>query len=90
VAFPQTDEQGQQLRIPVTLKAGSNQIDFGRFAGDWGYMFIKSIEVVAEYVQAAPDGRSLFSKERLCSSISFRKGFCGGGGVRPANGRGHQ
>ena len=48
VAFPQTDEQGQQLRIPVTLKAGSNQIDFGRFAGDWGYMFIKSIEVVAE------------------------------------------
>ncbi len=29
VAFPQTvDEQGQQLRIPVTLKAGSNQIDF--------------------------------------------------------------
>ena len=48
VAFPQTDEQGQQLRIPVTLKAGTNQIDFGRFAGDWGYMFIKSIEVVAE------------------------------------------
>lgn len=48
VAFPQTDEQGQQLRIPVTLKAGSNQIDFGRFAGDWGYMFIKSIEVVVE------------------------------------------
>ncbi len=48
VAFPQTDEQGQQLRIPVTLKAGSNQVDFGRFAGDWGYMFIKSIEVVAE------------------------------------------
>lgn len=48
VAFPQTDEQGQQLRIPVTLNAGTNQIDFGRFAGDWGYMFIKSIEVVAE------------------------------------------
>jgi hypothetical protein len=27
VAFPQTDEQGQQLRIPVTLSR-SNQIDF--------------------------------------------------------------
>ena len=25
-----------------------NRIDFGKFAGDWGYMFIKSIEVVAE------------------------------------------
>ncbi|SBM26851.1 endo-b1%2C4-mannanase 5C [Klebsiella oxytoca] len=48
VEFPQTDEQGQQLRVPVELKAGDNRIDFGKFAGDWGYMFIKSIEVVAE------------------------------------------
>jgi len=30
------------------LKAGENSIDFGRFAGDWGYMFIKSIEVYAK------------------------------------------
>lgn len=73
VAFPQTDEQGQQLRIPVTLKAGSNQIDFGRFAGDWGYMFIKSIEVVAEYVQVAPDGRSLFRRRGYAAvSVSAR------------------
>jgi len=48
IEFPQTDEKGQQLAIPVTLKAGKNSIDFGRFAGDWGYMFIKSIEVYAE------------------------------------------
>lgn len=48
VEFPQTDEQGQQLLVPVELKAGDNRIDFGKFAGDWGYMFIKSIEVVAE------------------------------------------
>jgi hypothetical protein len=48
IEFPQTDEKGQQLAIPVTLKAGENSIDFGRFAGDWGYMFIKSIEVYAE------------------------------------------
>lgn len=48
VEFPQTDEQGQQLLVPVELKVGDNRIDFGKFAGDWGYMFIKSIEVVAE------------------------------------------
>lgn len=48
IEFPQTDEKGQQMAIPVTLKAGKNSIDFGRFAGDWGYMFIKSIEVTAE------------------------------------------
>ncbi|MGF7448764.1 CBM35 domain-containing protein, partial [Klebsiella michiganensis] len=48
VEFPQTDEQGQQLLVPVELKAGDNRIDSGKFAGDWGYMFIKSIEVVAE------------------------------------------
>ncbi|MEF3099909.1 CBM35 domain-containing protein [Raoultella terrigena] len=48
VEFPATDEQGQQLQVPVELKAGDNRIDFGKFAGDWGYMFIKSIEVIAE------------------------------------------
>ncbi|WP_434644351.1 CBM35 domain-containing protein [Klebsiella sp. I138] len=48
VEFPQTDEKGQQLLVPVDLKAGDNRIDFGKFAGDWGYMFIRSIEVVAE------------------------------------------
>ena len=48
VEFPATDEQGQQLQVPVELKAGDNRIDFGKFVGDWGYMFIKSIEVIAE------------------------------------------
>jgi len=48
IEFPQTDEKGHQIEIPVTLKAGKNSIDFGRFAGDWGYMFIKSIEINAE------------------------------------------
>ncbi|UXY09341.1 beta-1,4 mannanase [Kosakonia sp. ML.JS2a] len=48
VEFPQTDEHGQQKVVPVTLKAGENRISFGKFPGDWGYMFIKSIEVTAE------------------------------------------
>ncbi|WP_164724278.1 CBM35 domain-containing protein, partial [Enterobacter ludwigii] len=34
--------------VPVTLRAGDNTISFGKFSGDWGYMFIKSIEVTAE------------------------------------------
>lgn len=79
VVFLQMDEQGQQLWILVMFKVGSNQIDFGCFVGDWGYMFIKLIEVVVEqYVQVVLDGCSFFLKERLCSSISFCKGFCGG------------
>ncbi|MBY6257205.1 beta-1,4 mannanase [Phytobacter diazotrophicus] len=48
VEFPQTDEKGQQMVVPVTLNAGTNTISFGKFPGDWGYMFIKSIEVTAE------------------------------------------
>ncbi|MCL6746952.1 CBM35 domain-containing protein [Kosakonia sp. R1.Fl] len=48
VEFPQTDEKGQQLVVPVTLKAGANTISFGKFPGDWGYLFIKSIEVTTE------------------------------------------
>lgn len=48
IEFPQTDEKGQTMVVPVTLRAGDNTISFGKFSGDWGYMFIKSIEVTAE------------------------------------------
>ncbi|PWW06965.1 CBM35 domain-containing protein [Mangrovibacter plantisponsor] len=48
VEFPPTDETGSELTLPVTLKAGHNTISFGRFAGDWGYMFVKSIQVTTE------------------------------------------
>lgn len=48
VEFPQTNETGQEIIVPVTLSAGDNTLTFGKFAGDWGYMFIKSIEVTAE------------------------------------------
>ncbi len=48
IEFPQTDEKGQTMIVPVTLRAGDNTISFGKFSGDWGYMFIKSIEVTAE------------------------------------------
>ncbi len=48
IEFPQTDEKGQDMIVPVVLNAGENTITFGRLSGDWGYMFIKSIEVTAE------------------------------------------
>ncbi|WP_058911488.1 CBM35 domain-containing protein [Entomohabitans teleogrylli] len=48
IEFPQTDEQGQTLNIPVVLKQGGNTLRFGKFAGDWGYMFVKSIQVTAQ------------------------------------------
>lgn len=48
IEFPQTDEKGQTMIVPVMLRAGDNTISFGKFSGDWGYMFIKSIEVTAE------------------------------------------
>ncbi|MGY3868342.1 CBM35 domain-containing protein [Aeromonas crassostreae] len=48
IEFPQTDEAGQVQVIPVQLKQGKNEISFGKFAGDWGYMFVKSVKVVAE------------------------------------------
>lgn len=48
IEFPQTDEKGQQIVVPVTLKAGENVVSFGKFSGDWGYMFIQSIAVTAE------------------------------------------
>lgn len=82
VAFPQTDEQGQQPRIPVTLKAG-HRIDFGAASPATGLCSLnRSKWSLKVYVQAAPDGRSLF-KERLCSSISFRKGSCGAAASGP-------
>lgn len=48
IEFPQTDEAGQVQVIPVQLKQGKNEIRFGKFAGDWGYMFVKSIQVIAQ------------------------------------------
>lgn len=48
IEFPQTDEKGKTIVVPVSLKEGGNTISFGKFTGDWGYMFIKSIEVTAE------------------------------------------
>lgn len=48
IEFPQTDEKGQTIVVPVSLREGANTISFGKFAGDWGYMFIQSIEVTAE------------------------------------------
>ena len=48
IEFPQTDEQGQRMTIPVHLKQGENTISLGKYAGDWGYIFIKSIQVNAE------------------------------------------
>lgn len=48
IEFPETDDKGQKMTIPVQLKQGENIIDFGKFAGDWGYLFIKSIQVTAE------------------------------------------
>lgn len=48
IEFPQTDEKGQDMIVPVVLNAGENTITFGKLSGDWGYMFIKSIEVTAE------------------------------------------
>ncbi|MGQ7172039.1 hypothetical protein ACUOCP_40625 [Escherichia sp. R-CC3] len=43
IEFPQTDEKGQDMIVPVVLNAGENTITFGRLSGDWGYMFITSI-----------------------------------------------
>jgi hypothetical protein len=34
IEFPQTDAKDHQVMIPVTLKAGKNDIHFGRFAND--------------------------------------------------------
>lgn len=48
IEFPQTDEKGKTIVVPVSLREGANTISFGKFTGDWGYMFIKSIEVTAE------------------------------------------
>lgn len=48
IEFPQTDEHGQRMTIPVYLKQGENTISVGKYAGDWGYIFIKSIQVNAE------------------------------------------
>ncbi|BDN90973.1 CBM35 domain-containing protein [Aeromonas caviae] len=48
IEFPQTDEAGQVQVVPVQLKQGKNLVSFGKFAGDWGYMFVKSVKVVAE------------------------------------------
>ncbi|MGO4742498.1 CBM35 domain-containing protein [Serratia quinivorans] len=48
IEFPQTDDKGQQLTLPVQLKQGENTINFGKFSGDWGYIFIKSIQITAE------------------------------------------
>ncbi|MFS2225092.1 CBM35 domain-containing protein [Pantoea sp. B65] len=45
IEFPQTDETGQQQVIPLRLKQGSNTISLGKYSGDWGYIFIKSIQV---------------------------------------------
>lgn len=67
----------------MTLKAGSNQIDFGRFAGDWGYMFIKSIKWSLSSTFRLRQTGAAFSKERLCSSISFRKGSQGAAASYP-------
>jgi hypothetical protein len=48
IEFPQTNDAGQELTVPVTLNAGKNTLSFGKFSGDWGYMFIKSIKVTAD------------------------------------------
>ena len=48
IEFPQTDEKGQQMTILVHLNQGNNTISLGKFSGDWGYIFIKSIRVTAE------------------------------------------
>ncbi|HEI8866332.1 TPA: beta-1,4 mannanase [Serratia odorifera] len=46
--FTQADEKGHRVAIPVHLSQGNNVIGFGKFAGDWGYVSIKSIQVTAE------------------------------------------
>ncbi len=48
IEFPETDEKGQKMVVPVQLKQGENTLGFGKFSGDWGYMFIKSMQVTAE------------------------------------------
>lgn len=48
IEFPQTDEKGQQMTIPVQLNQGDNTVTLGKFSGDWGYIFIKSIQVTAQ------------------------------------------
>lgn len=48
IEFPQTDDKGQELTIPVQLKQGKNTLNLGKFSGDWGYIFIKSIQVTAK------------------------------------------
>lgn len=48
IEFPQTDEHGQRLTLSVHLKQGENTISLGKFPGDWGYVFIKAIQVKAE------------------------------------------
>lgn len=48
IEFPQTDEKGQTLTIPVELQQGSNTVSVGKFAGDWGYVFVKSIQIASE------------------------------------------
>ncbi len=35
IEFPQTDEHGQRMTIPVYLKQGENTISVGKYAGDW-------------------------------------------------------
>ncbi|PSW22200.1 beta-1,4 mannanase [Photobacterium sanctipauli] len=43
--FIATDDKGGVLSVPVRLAKGDNQLIFGKFPGDWGYMFVKEISI---------------------------------------------
>ncbi|MGL6259288.1 CBM35 domain-containing protein [Vibrio sp. WXL210] len=49
VDFPETDEAGEIKSVVVHLKQGRNKIKFAKLPGDYGYMFVKGIQVSSQF-----------------------------------------